>query len=39
MNPNEVSFRRMTVRDVDHVMNIEKASFTAPWSRNAFWVN
>ncbi|MCI0183707.1 MAG: ribosomal protein S18-alanine N-acetyltransferase [Acidibacillus sp.] len=36
MNPNEVSFRRMTVRDVDHVMNIEKASFTAPWSRNAF---
>jgi len=36
MNPNELSFRRMTVRDIDHVMRIERASFTAPWSRNAF---
>jgi len=26
----------MTVRDVDAVMVIERASFTAPWSRNAF---
>ncbi len=36
MDRNGVSFRRMTVRDIDQVMQIERASFSAPWSRNAF---
>ncbi len=31
-----VTFRRMTVRDLDEVLRIERASFSAPWSRNAF---
>ena len=31
-----VTFRRMTMRDLDEVLRIERASFTAPWSRNAF---
>ncbi|MCY0876285.1 MAG: ribosomal protein S18-alanine N-acetyltransferase [Firmicutes bacterium] len=26
----------MTVRDIDRVLVIERASFSAPWSRNAF---
>lgn len=30
------TFRRMTVRDLDEVLRIERASFSAPWSRNAF---
>ncbi len=31
-----VTFRRMTMRDLDEVLRIERASFSAPWSRNAF---
>lgn len=33
---DEIVFRRMTLRDIDRVLGIERASFTAPWSRNAF---
>lgn len=31
-----LTFRRMNVRDIDSILVIEKASFSAPWSRNAF---
>ena len=31
-----VTFRRMTLKDLDRIMVIEKSSFSAPWSRNAF---
>lgn len=33
---DEITFRRMTLKDLDEIMVIEKDSFTAPWSRNAF---
>ena len=33
---DQVTFRRMTLKDLDRIMAIEKASFSAPWSRNAF---
>ena len=33
---DQVTFRRMTLKDLDQIMALEKASFTAPWSRNAF---
>lgn len=33
---NSIAFRRMTLRDIDRVLAIERASFSAPWSRNAF---
>ena len=33
---SEVTLRRMTLRDVDHVLLVERRSFTAPWSRQAF---
>ncbi len=32
----DVTFRRMTLKDLDRILTIEKACFTAPWSRNAF---
>lgn len=36
MEPDGIVFRRMTARDLDDVLRIERLSFTAPWSRNAF---
>lgn len=33
----EVNFRLMTLDDLDGVLVIEKASFTLPWSREAFY--
>ncbi|MDQ0485163.1 ribosomal protein S18-alanine N-acetyltransferase [Guptibacillus hwajinpoensis] len=32
-----VSFRSMTVEDIEAVMRIEKATFPTPWSRTAFY--
>lgn len=32
----EIRLRRMTVKDLDQVMQIERRSFSAPWSRHAF---
>lgn len=36
MEADGLAFRRMTLRDLDDIMAIERASFTAPWSRGAF---
>lgn len=33
---SEVTLRRMTLRDIDNVLLVERRSFTAPWSRQAF---
>ncbi|MBB5326321.1 ribosomal-protein-alanine N-acetyltransferase [Anoxybacillus tepidamans] len=33
----EIKFRPMTLGDIDGVLAIEKASFTLPWSREAFY--
>lgn len=33
---SEVTLRRMTLRDVDNVLIVERRSFMAPWSRQAF---
>ncbi|GGJ79663.1 ribosomal-protein-alanine N-acetyltransferase [Anoxybacillus voinovskiensis] len=33
----EINFRPMTLADLDGVLVIEKASFTLPWSREAFY--
>ncbi|ANB57003.1 ribosomal-protein-alanine acetyltransferase [Anoxybacillus sp. B7M1] len=33
----EINFRTMTLNDIDDVLAIEKASFTLPWSREAFY--
>lgn len=33
---SEVTLRRMTLRDIDNVLVVERRSFTAPWSRQAF---
>jgi ribosomal-protein-alanine N-acetyltransferase len=33
----EIKFRPMTLNDIDEVLTIEKASFTLPWSREAFY--
>ncbi|KXG08292.1 ribosomal protein S18-alanine N-acetyltransferase [Anoxybacillus rupiensis] len=33
----EINFRMMTLNDIDGVLAIEKASFTLPWSREAFY--
>lgn len=33
----EIKFRPMTLDDIDGVLAIEKASFTLPWSREAFY--
>ena len=30
--------RKMTIEDIDQVLEIEKSSFTTPWSRDAFVV-
>lgn len=34
---NDCTLRRMTVDDVDAVTAIEQATFTPPWSRDAFY--
>jgi len=33
----EVSFRQMTLNDIEDVIKIEHVSFTMPWSREAFY--
>jgi ribosomal-protein-alanine N-acetyltransferase len=33
----EITFRQMTLDDIDDVVKIEHASFTLPWSREAFY--
>ncbi|MCY0887950.1 MAG: ribosomal protein S18-alanine N-acetyltransferase [Alicyclobacillaceae bacterium] len=35
-NPEELKIRHMVLADVDDVMKVERRSFTAPWSRQAF---
>lgn len=35
-HPEKLQIRRMNLQDVDHVLVVEKRSFTAPWSRQAF---
>jgi len=32
----EIGIRRMETKDLDRVMEIEKESFSVPWSRNAY---
>lgn len=32
----ELKLRRMTLRDIDNVLVVERRAFTAPWSRQAF---
>ncbi len=34
--PEKLQIRRMNLQDVDLVLQVEKRSFTAPWSRQAF---
>ncbi|MBA4538593.1 ribosomal protein S18-alanine N-acetyltransferase [Bacillus aquiflavi] len=34
---SEMNFRYMTVDDIDKVLQIEQASFTLPWNREAFY--
>lgn len=34
---NTITFRNMTVDDLDEVMEVEVNSFTIPWSREAFF--
>jgi ribosomal-protein-alanine N-acetyltransferase len=33
----EVSFRFMTLQDLDRIIEIEQLSFTLPWSRSSFY--
>jgi ribosomal-protein-alanine N-acetyltransferase len=33
---NEVTYRRMELSDIDRILEIERQSFAAPWSRTAF---
>ncbi|GMA50380.1 ribosomal-protein-alanine acetyltransferase [Alicyclobacillus contaminans] len=33
---DQITIRRMLLADVDQVMEVERKSFTAPWSRQAF---
>ncbi|NNV07834.1 ribosomal protein S18-alanine N-acetyltransferase [Geobacillus sp. C56-T2] len=33
----DVQFRPMTIHDIDEVVQVERASFTAPWSRESFY--
>lgn len=35
-DPTVIQLRRMTLQDVDNVLFVERRSFTAPWSRQAF---
>lgn len=32
-----VNYRKMTVEDIDVVYEIEKLSFTLPWTKDAFY--
>lgn len=38
MTANElsISFRKMTLEDIDMIMEVEKSAFSLPWSRDAF---
>jgi [ribosomal protein S18]-alanine N-acetyltransferase len=33
----DIQFRFMTLNDIDDVLKVERASFTVPWSREAFY--
>ncbi|SRR5690606_14726415 len=33
---NNVTFRILTIQDLDDIVKIDQASFTSPWSREAF---
>ena len=33
---NSISYRKMTVEDIDAVLNIEHEAFSLPWTRDAF---
>jgi ribosomal-protein-alanine N-acetyltransferase len=33
----DIQFRFMTLNDIDAVLQVERASFTVPWSREAFY--
>jgi [ribosomal protein S18]-alanine N-acetyltransferase len=33
----DIQFRFMTLNDIDDVLRVERASFTVPWSREAFY--
>ncbi len=33
----DVSFRFMTLQDLDRIVEIEQLSFTLPWSRSSFY--
>lgn len=33
---SDIHYRRMELSDIDRILEIEKLSFTAPWSREAF---
>lgn len=35
-NRAQLLLRKMTLKDIDHVMTVERRSFSAPWSRQAF---
>jgi len=35
--PETVGFRRMTLEDIDTIVDIEKECFTVPWTRDAFY--
>ena len=37
MMSKTMTFRRMTTDDIEQVLNVEKQSFTLPWSREAFF--
>jgi [ribosomal protein S18]-alanine N-acetyltransferase len=36
LHPENFQIRRMNLQDIDEVLQVEKRSFTAPWSRQAF---
>jgi ribosomal-protein-alanine N-acetyltransferase len=36
-SPEMVVFRRMTVEDIDTIVEIEKECFTVPWTKEAFY--
>lgn len=33
---NQLTFRKMELRDIDQIVKIENSSFTTPWSRESF---
>lgn len=37
MHGDEVTYRLMTIEDLDQLMEVEHASFTTPWTKEAFY--